>query len=156
MSGERKDNAGVIAPPPLIYAAGLGAGLALERIAPLRLPGGMWPKAAGMGLGLAALGLAVWGAMTLRCAGTAVDPRRGTQAIVTGGPYRLTRNPVYLSLALLLAGGALALGTGWGLAMLAPVLWVVQRGVIVREEMYLEGKFGDLYVEYKKRTRRWL
>jgi protein-S-isoprenylcysteine O-methyltransferase Ste14 len=75
---------------------------------------------------------------------------------VTGGPYRFTRNPLYLSLTLIY-GGITALANALPAALLLPVvLQVMRRGVIEREERYLEGKFGDEYLNYKARVRRWI
>jgi protein-S-isoprenylcysteine O-methyltransferase Ste14 len=87
---------------------------------------------------------------------TTVLPHRTTTALVTSGPYRLTRNPLYLSLGLLMAGGAFATNSLAVLAMLLPWAVVMRYGVIVREERYLEQKFGEDYRAYCRRVRRWL
>jgi protein-S-isoprenylcysteine O-methyltransferase Ste14 len=85
-----------------------------------------------------------------------VDPREPTTAIVTGGPYRFTRNPLYLSMTLVYAG-ITALANALPAALLLPaVLAFMRRGVIEREERYLERKFGDEYMDYKARVRRWI
>jgi protein-S-isoprenylcysteine O-methyltransferase Ste14 len=92
----------------------------------------------------------------MKRAGTNVDPREPTTAIVTGGPYRFTRNPLYLSMTLVYAG-ITALANALPAALLLPaVLAFMRRGVIEREERYLERKFGDEYMDYKARVRRWI
>lgn len=83
-------------------------------------------------------------------AGTKVDPREPTTAIVTGGPYRFTRNPLYLSMTLIYSGITALFDA------LPGVLRIMRRGVIEREERYLEGKFGDEYLNYKAQVRRWI
>ena len=91
-----------------------------------------------------------------RRANTPVDPGRATTAIVTTGPYRLSRNPGYLAMALAYAGIAVLTDTLWAFVTLLPTLILIDRGVIKREERYLELKFGEDYLRYKARTRRWL
>jgi protein-S-isoprenylcysteine O-methyltransferase Ste14 len=95
------------------------------------------------GVGLAASFIAAF----LR-AGTPVDPRQAPTSLVTTGPYRLTRNPGYLALAMVSAGIALVSGALWPLLTLVPTLVVIDRGVIAREERYLERRFGDEYVRF--------
>jgi protein-S-isoprenylcysteine O-methyltransferase Ste14 len=158
MSGERNnaDNPGVIAPPPLIYAGALAAGLLANRryhipILPRRLARKLgWP--------LVACGLAVGflGAREMRGAETNLDPRKPATTIVTGGPFRYTRNPLYLSMTLIY-GGISALANALLPVLLLPtVLRLMRRGIIEREEGYLERKFGEEYIEYKVRTPRWI
>jgi protein-S-isoprenylcysteine O-methyltransferase Ste14 len=150
------DNPGVVAPPPLIYAGALAIGLLANRLYPVaflprglsRVPG--WLLIAG-GFSIGTLGF-----REMKRAGTNVDPREPTTAIVTGGPYRFTRNPLYLSMTLIYSG-VTALFNALPAALLLPVvLAVMRRGVIEREERYLEGKFGDEYLNYKAQVRRWI
>jgi protein-S-isoprenylcysteine O-methyltransferase Ste14 len=151
-----RDRPGVIAPPPLIYMVGLAIGFGSEAL----LPSASLPAALAWSLGgallLAGLVLAVSFFNAFRRARTPVDVRKPTTAIVTTGPYRLSRNPAYLSLALIYVGITVLTGALWALAPLVPTLILVDRGVIAREERYLERKFGDEYLRYKARTRRWL
>ena len=84
-----------------------------------------------------------------------MDLRKPTTALVTTGPYRLSRNPGYLSLALIAGGVAVAAASLWTAAWLLVVLVVVDRAVIRREERYLEERFGDAYRRYRSATRRW-
>lgn len=151
-----RDNPGVIAPPPLIYAAGLVAGLLMNWLRPIPF----LPRPLARVLGLSAIGsgasILFSGLRAMRRAGTNVDPYKPATAIVTGGPYRYTRNPLYVGLTLIYTG-ITALANALPAALLLPaVLAVMRRGVIEREEAYLERKFGDEYLQYKNRTRRWL
>jgi protein-S-isoprenylcysteine O-methyltransferase Ste14 len=82
--------------------------------------------------------------------------RKPTTSIVSTGPYRFTRNPIYLSMTLLAVGIAVLANTIWILVMLAPVLFVMQFLVIAREESYLTRKFGEEYLRYKSKVRRWI
>ena len=158
MSGEKDnaDNPGVIAPPPLIYACALAAGLLVNRR--YRIP--ILPRRVAWKLGapLVACGLAVGflGTREMRRAETNVDPYKPATAVVTGGPFRFTRNPLYVSMTLIY-GGIAAVANALPAALLLPiVLRLMRRGVIEREERYLERKFGDEYIEYKVGTPRWI
>lgn len=150
------DNPGVVAPPPLIYAGALAAGLLANRLRPIPfLLRGPWRL---LGLPLAAGGLLIGllGFREMSRAGTNVDPRKPSTAIVEEGPYRFTRNPLYLGMTLIHIGVS-ALANALPPILLLPIaLRVMRRGVIEREERYLEGKFGDEYRAYKVRVRRWI
>jgi protein-S-isoprenylcysteine O-methyltransferase Ste14 len=155
-SGPPADTAGVIAPPPLIYLGGLGIGFGVNAaigrgsLPPsVRVPIGGASIIAGVGL----LGSFV---QAFRRGQTPVDPYTPSQAIVTDGPYRITRNPAYLGMALTYAGIALVANAPWALVPLPVAIAVIDRGVIAREERYLERKFGATYVDYKRRVRRWI
>jgi protein-S-isoprenylcysteine O-methyltransferase Ste14 len=151
-------HAGVRFPPPLLYVAGLAAGWALERGHPLRITAGSSAArqlaAAGFALGYLALFLGAYTAF--RRARTTIVPNRPAAAVVTAGPYRWTRNPMYVSLICLYAAGALWLNTWWALALLPLVVLVVDRAVIAREERYLAAAFPTEYQSYRARVRRWL
>ncbi|HSG99574.1 MAG TPA: isoprenylcysteine carboxylmethyltransferase family protein [candidate division Zixibacteria bacterium] len=150
------DRANVVGLPPLYFIAALLIGLMLERRWPLyEFPDFLrhlfsWPLLA-LSLGLA--GSAFYQMMR---AGTAIDPHKPTTALVTSGPYRFSRNPMYLSLALLVAGVAFFRSSLWTLLLLVPAVLLLERLVIRREERYLETKFGENYREYRARVRRWL
>ncbi len=156
MTDEGKDNASVIAPPPLIYLFPLILGLRLNRKFPApflpnrssRLAG--WPV---LGAGIA---LAVWFNRTMREADTPVSPQKPVSRVVTDGPFRYTRNPGYLSLAMIYAGISTLRNSLWSILLLPVVLLVIRYGVIAREERYLERKFGEEYLAYKSRVRRWI
>src|SRR5215218_8801600 len=89
-------------------------------------------------------------------AGTPTNPYKPSSGIVTEGPFRYTRNPAYLSMTMVYAGVAFLARAPWALALLPVALGVIRRGVIEREERYLERKFGAEYVSYKARVRRWI
>jgi protein-S-isoprenylcysteine O-methyltransferase Ste14 len=153
--GER-DTPGVIAPPPLIFLAGLGLGFLLEALLPdVPIASGLRWIVGGL---LLAGGLALQGSfvMKFRAAGTPVPPFRPTTALVTTGPYRLTRNPGYLGMALISAGIGLMASALWVLIGVALAIVVVDRFVIAREERYLESKFPESYPAYKSSVRRWI
>jgi protein-S-isoprenylcysteine O-methyltransferase Ste14 len=150
------DKSGSRIPPPAIYFAGFLIGVAIE----LAWPIGALPSALALAAGL--IGGALWLALDVSAmmlfhrAGTGVAAMKPTTGLVTYGPYRITRNPMYVGMAFLYVGLALALGVIWSLAFLPVVLLIVDRLVIAREERYLEAKFGEEYREYKRRVRRWL
>jgi protein-S-isoprenylcysteine O-methyltransferase Ste14 len=149
------DNAGVIVRPPLIYAAALAAMLVLRWLWPLPILGGaaFWPGVALVALGV---GILIWGRRTLVAGGTNVDPSLPSTAVITSGPYRFSRNPLYGGLAVVYLGLTLAFDAWWGIVLLALVLSVMHLGVIQREERYLERKFGDGYRQYRSAVRRYL
>jgi protein-S-isoprenylcysteine O-methyltransferase Ste14 len=154
---ERQDSANVIFWPPAIYLVPLAVGLIAHGIYPVRL------LAEGLGLFLiglffVAIGLVVvlWAERTMHSVGTTPNPFKPTTAIVTSGPYRVTRNPMYLSMVLFYLGLTLMFNALWPLLLFPLVLGVMTYGVIRREERYLERKFGEVYVDYKSRVRRWI
>lgn len=149
------DRPGVIAPPPLIYLAGAGLGWGMQQWLPLHLlPHRAWWL--GGTLIFLACGLALWAVYSMKSAGTHIDPSRPAIHLVQRGPYRWTRNPIYLSLTGVTVGGVLIDNNVWILLLLVPVLVVMQTAVIRREERYLERKFQDEYRDYMKQVRRWL
>ena len=160
MPAPDRDTPGVIAFPPLIYGVAIVAGLVLHQLWPLPvLPAG---HDAGLRIALAgipiaaALALVVWALPQFRRLGTNVSVHQPSTALITSGPYRFTRNPLYLALALIQAGIAVAADQLWIAVLLAPALLVVRTGVIAREERYLARKFGQPYLDYCARVRRWL
>jgi protein-S-isoprenylcysteine O-methyltransferase Ste14 len=155
-STAERDISGVIAPPPLIFLAGLAVGFGLEAL----LPGSSVPDELAWLLGgallLAGLALLFSFERAFQRKKTAANPWRPTTAIATDGPYRLTRNPAYVGMALVYLGIALLSQALWVLLPLPLVLAIIDRGVIAREERYLERKFGQEYLDYKGRVRRWV
>jgi protein-S-isoprenylcysteine O-methyltransferase Ste14 len=145
----------VVAPPPLIYLGPLLAGLALDRFLPLpRLPRAL--RRMGPPLLAGGIGLALWFVASMRRADTPLDPSQPPTALVEDGPFRFTRNPGYLGFAFTYAGISLLAGGRWPLVFLPGVLGVIDRGVIAREESYLQERFGLPYGDYRSRVRRWL
>ncbi len=156
MSSTDRDNPGVIAPPPLIVLAALLTGFGLEYLWPsLVIPNAVGYPVGGF-LALVGFGLAFSALFGFRRAGTNAEPWQPTTALVANGPYRFTRNPMYVGLALVHLGIAAAFGGLWVAAMLVPALVTLRYGVIAREERYLEAKFGDAYRDYMGSVRRWL
>ena len=157
MSTEDHANAPVL--PPVLFGACLGAGFLLKWLAPVRLvPQSLEGPVRFAGAGLAFLGFAFggWALATFVRARTTPHPNRPVSALVTRGPYRVSRNPMYLGLSAATAGIALVANTPWLLAAL-PLLWLaLGRLVIDREEAYLERKFGEEYRLFLARTRRWI
>lgn len=156
MTTNPPDHAGVFIPPPLFYFVPLAAGILLQRFYPIVI----LPRHIAIiaGVLLIALGVALFASafFNFRRARTSLIPVNPTTAIVAAGPYRFTRNPMYVSLALAYLGVTLWVDTLWPLLFLPLVLFTVQRAVIAREERYLEAKFGDEYRGYKTRVRRWI
>ncbi|HEY3725586.1 MAG TPA: isoprenylcysteine carboxylmethyltransferase family protein [Solirubrobacteraceae bacterium] len=150
------DTAGVIAPPPLIYLGALGIGLGLDTV----IGSGSLPSRvaipAGSALLIAGSGLLGSFARAFLGAETPIDPYTPSTAMVTNGPFRLTRNPAYLGMALTYAGIAIVSNAPWALVPLAVTIAIIDRGVIAREERYLKRKFGAPYTDYKRRVRRWI
>lgn len=153
-----KDNAGVWFPPPLIYVLALGLAWAINaRAGPVGLDS--WPRtflAIGTLLVLLGFALILWAFGNFRRAGTAILPVRSTTQIVERGPYVFTRNPMYLGMTAVYTGIALAFALDWAVILLPGVLAVVYLYVIRKEERYLSAKFGQEYLDYKKRVRRWI
>jgi protein-S-isoprenylcysteine O-methyltransferase Ste14 len=159
MTSAPRDTAGVVAPPPLLFGIPWLAGLVMGWIFPVRLiPPAAAPAARTIGVvvALLAIALGVWASRTFRSAATTPNPYRPTTAITAAGPYRFTRNPMYVGMLLLYLALTVAANTPWPLLWLPLVLIVMRRGVIDREERYLERKFGDEYRAYRARVRRWL
>lgn len=143
-------------PPPILYLVAIGLGLWLERPLPWPMPGG----AVRFGLGALLIALAVllfaWCLRELRRHETTLNPHRAASTLVSSGPFRFSRNPIYVSLTAFQAGVALLAGSTWVLLMLAWVLPIMQHLVIAREEAHLRWRFGTDYADYCARVRRWL
>lgn len=150
------DTPGVIAPPPLIALGHLLVGLGLDALWPLPFLDGPVQWILGVVLMTPAVALALWCVWLFRRADTAVEPWQPSTALVTGGPYGFSRNPIYLALVVAFAGLACAIDSLWLVAMLPLLVLVLDRGVIAREEPYLERRFGESYRAYRKRVRCWL
>ncbi|EHK77929.1 hypothetical protein SM0020_10755 [Sinorhizobium meliloti CCNWSX0020] len=154
--GSFRDSSGAVVRPPIAWAVAALAGLVLDALYPLRFLSAAMP-AGWMGaiVFLVGLGLLVWSAATLRRAGTRIQTVQPT-TIVDEGPYRYSRNPIYVGMFLGLIGLSLGFDSLWLLITLVPFYFVIRNGVVAREEVYLERKFGDAYRAYKTRVRRWL
>ena len=151
-----KDNPNVIAPPPLIFIGGLVSGGLLGWYFPQRVLPEYFAIAAGILLIFAGLTIVLTAMLQMRRVETNVEPWKPTTAIVDTGVYGISRNPIYVAMALIYTGIACLFNSLWFLPPLVLVLLIVHFGVILREEKYLEGKFGGVYLNYKNRVRRWL
>jgi protein-S-isoprenylcysteine O-methyltransferase Ste14 len=153
---DNQDNPGIRVPPPLIYLLPLLAGLVLDR----RLHVPFLPRRVARPLGWAIFGsswlVGGWFIRTIEKAGTPIRTDQPVPRLITDGPFRYTRNPGYLGLALLYAGIAVLRNALWTILLLPVVVYVIQREVIGREERYLERTFGEEYLAYKARVRRWV
>jgi protein-S-isoprenylcysteine O-methyltransferase Ste14 len=136
--------------------AAIACGALLRRYAPLPIGGGAARAVAAWMLVGAFGGLAAWSFLSFFRHRTTIIPNMPANALVLVGPYRLTRNPMYVGLALLTAGMGLWLNTWWVLLLLVPALVAIDRLVIVREEAYLRRRFGSEYDTFARRVRRWL
>jgi protein-S-isoprenylcysteine O-methyltransferase Ste14 len=153
------DHAGVVIPPPIIFLVPLVAGFLLDRATPspiaVREPRIVTLIGVAALLGGALLGATAVG--TFKRRGTTVLPAwRPTRTVVTTGPYRFTRNPMYVGMAVGYVGCTALMNSMWPLAFFPFVLFAVDRYVIAREERYLREKFGEDYEAYTRRVRRWL
>jgi protein-S-isoprenylcysteine O-methyltransferase Ste14 len=138
-------------------AIGMIAGFGLNWLYPLPFVPPSLPRALiGLVLFLAGIFLAAWSVRTFRRAHTDVLTSQPASTIVTTGPYGFSRNPIYVGMFLGLAGLAIGFNTLWFLVVLVAMVFVIRFGVIAREEIYLESKFGARYLDYKARVRRWL
>jgi protein-S-isoprenylcysteine O-methyltransferase Ste14 len=144
-------------PPPLLYVAGLAAGWGLDRWHRLPISGESLLREA-----IGGVGILVWLVLFLsalaafRRARTTLIPNLPAAALVTGGPYRFTRNPMYVSLVALYVGVTLLMNSWWPLLFLPAVLVVIDRAVIARVERYLASAFRAVYGAYTMRVGRWL
>jgi protein-S-isoprenylcysteine O-methyltransferase Ste14 len=151
-----KDTVQVIAPPPLIFLAFILIGFLLYWLWPLPFAIGMAYNILGVVLIVVPIAIAIWARNLFIRAGTNVEPYKPTTTIVDKGPFAYTRNPLYLCLFVLYFGIALLVGNLWLVLLAVPLFFIMLYGVILREERYLEAKFGESYLSYKRRVRRWL
>jgi protein-S-isoprenylcysteine O-methyltransferase Ste14 len=153
---DHHDNPGINVPPPLIYLLPLLLGLLLDRRRRLSF----LPRGAARGLGWSLLGggVALNGLFlrTIREADVPIRTDKPVPRLTTEGPFRYTRNPSYLALAMIYAGIAVLRNSLWAILLLPLVVVVIQREVIGREERYLERAFGQEYLDYKGKVRRWV
>ncbi|OFW97100.1 MAG: protein-S-isoprenylcysteine methyltransferase [Alphaproteobacteria bacterium RIFCSPHIGHO2_12_FULL_66_14] len=151
------DHADTVIHPPIAWALAFVAGLGIDWLYPLPFVppafSNIWLGAAVFAAGFA---VAIWAIVTIRRAGSRIETNKPTTTIVANGPYRFTRNPIYAGMFLGQIGLAIAFNSLWIVVALAPFYLVIRYGVVAREEVYLERKFGDAYLGYKSRVRRWL
>ena len=147
----------VLVPPPFLFAAAFGAGALLDHFLPL--PRAAMPSAVywgGAALVVAGLGFGLWLAVSFLFRRTTLKPFADPAVLVTAGAYRISRNPMYLSLIVIYVGAALMFGSAWPLAMLVAPVAILMRFVIPFEEERMRAAFGARYRDYRARVRRWL
>ena len=157
MKTTQPHTAGVIAPPPILYISSLALAFGANTISPqpifvpsltLHVTGAMFLVFSGA--------FARWSFVTMKKQGTSASPRKESDALTTGGPFKLSRNPIYVAMTGLYFGIALLGNSLWPFLFLVPLLAIMHWGVVLREERYLTQRFGEAYLAYKSRTRRWL
>jgi protein-S-isoprenylcysteine O-methyltransferase Ste14 len=153
---EKADHALVVAPPPLVFGGYLLLAILLNLIIPLPPPWlGMLRDIAVLGV-LGGLLLSGWSIRLMVRAHTSPDPHRPTTVLLTEGPYRRSRNPIYLGFLLIYLGFTIIVGTLWGVLLSPLVVWTVKRLIVEPEERYLQARFDARYLAYKSRVRQWL
>jgi protein-S-isoprenylcysteine O-methyltransferase Ste14 len=154
-----QDHPGVVAPPPLIALGGVVLGFLLDWLFPayvLDTVLGPWTRGFVGGVVLTSgAALAMEAAGRFREAGTSVNPWTPSLQLATAGVFQYLRNPMYVGLLLMVGGIGIAFASDWTLAMVVPVALVLHHGVVLREERYLEARFGDSYRRYMDRVSRW-
>ena len=140
--------------PPTLVLIHIAAGITLNWLLPIKTPHA-WGFLGLLLLG-AAFGMTQWAKNVFNAAGTNIPPNKPATAIVSDGPYKFTRNPMYLSMVIGLIGLSLMAGLPIMLLTTAPLFYILDRHIIQPEETYLTQKFGENYSSYKSRVRRWL
>lgn len=142
--------------PPLVYLAAILLGVVIQWVEPRPLLPRSLAMPVGVSLVVIAVALFVSAVARFRAAGTPVPARQPTTAIVRSGPYRFSRNPIYLAFSVFQLGIAVWVNSVWLLATLVVAAGLMHYVVIPKEEQYLERRFGSEYLEYKASVRRWL
>lgn len=157
---DNTDSAAVRVFPPAIPVLIIALGVGLDRILPfesqfeITTPFRYW--LGGIIVACAMFGLGGWSVLIMRRDGQSENPWKPTFSIIQRGPFRLTRNPMYLQMVIICLGVGIALMNWWVLLLTPLCGWLLKRLAILPEEDYLERKFGDSYLAYKNRVRRWL
>ena len=147
----------LIAPPPVMYIGALLLGVGIHVLLPISIFLATPAREILASFLLILSGaFARWAFLTMRRTGTTANPKKPSAALVTDGPFRISRNPIYVAMTGLYIGSAFLVNSAWPLILLVPLLMVMQWGVILREERYLSEKFGSEYTAYSSRVRRWL
>lgn len=151
-----RDNPGVIAPPPLVFAGGVLAAFVINWLWPWPVLAGWYRWAVGGALVATGLGVIAAAFFQMRQARTNIEPWKPTTAIIDRGLYAYSRNPIYAAMAITFIGLAALANSVWFIFILPICVAIIHFGVILREERYLEAKFGEEYLNYKRRVRRWI
>jgi protein-S-isoprenylcysteine O-methyltransferase Ste14 len=154
-----KDRADVRVLPPAVPLVTVLAGVGLGRLWPIDPGFALAPPVrywiGGLIVAGSVLGLGLWSVVLFRRSGQSENPWKSTPEVLESGPFRITRNPMYLQMILACVGFAVMLWNAWILVLTPGCAWILQRFAILPEEAYLERKFGDRYLSYKRRVRRW-
>lgn len=150
------DHPQVVVIPPLLYAAGFVLGLVAEFVRRTHLAGSVIRFTLGPVLIILGLIVLFYALRAFQRAGTNIEVYRPATALVVSGPYRYTRNPIYLSMTIAYLGAALLADSAWVLVLVVPMIVIIHVGVILREERYLTATFGKTYQDYMHAVRRWL
>jgi protein-S-isoprenylcysteine O-methyltransferase Ste14 len=144
--------------PPIVLVAVIVAAIALNYVMPISWPGldDAPARAIGRGVGIVGIVLLAWSILTLRRHETTVLPDVGATHLVTSGPYWRYRNPIYLADAMILLGAAELTKNVWLVVAAAVFVALVTWLAILPEERHLERRFGQAYLDYKKKSRRWI
>ena len=153
---ESSDHAGVAFHPPLLLMLALLVGFGARWIIPFEWMPGALSVFIGPAVTAGSFGLFLWAVYTMRAGDASIPTSQPTNAIVSRGPYRFSRNPIYVGMVLLQAGVGIWANSLWFLGLAAISAMLLSWGVISREEQYLERKFGEEYLAYKARVRRWI
>lgn len=151
-----KDRPNLIPWPPVLLGIAILSGFALDQLISLDFSRTPLSQFTGVMLICSALALDVWSSLTFRKAQTTILPHRGSEALVTGGPFVYSRNPIYLGNLLILFGVGLFFGSAWHIALVIPLALAITRLAITREEKHLETRFPDGWTDYTGKVRRWI
>ena len=143
-------------PPPLFYLFMILIGVGVDAIVPLSWAADFifyWLGIALVGLGLATV---MWTSFEFRRHQTTILPHKASSKIIRDGPFLVSRNPIYVSFTMIQIGVGIALGNVWVLLLVIPTLWIMTKFVIEKEEAFLKQAFGNDYLDYYQRVRRWI
>ena len=152
----KEDSAHILAAPPFFFIIPLLIGVVLEYSIPTKIFSTIASIIIGLIFSWTSLPFFILSLKSFFKAKTTFDARNSTTSLVTTGIYKISRNPAYLSLVLLYIGISFLINSIWIFILVVPAFYSIQKFCIEREEKYLEGKFGDQYLAYKKQVRRWI
>jgi len=143
-------------PPPVLFAVFIALGWGLQTL--IALPNFTMPFHGFLGgeFIVAGLGIVVWSATEFKRHKTTIMPHKASSAIISSGPFKYSRNPIYFAFSMIQLGAAILLTNLWILLLLIPALLIMSKFVIEREEAFLTQEFGQPYIDYKKQVRRWI